>query len=59
VLGLGVEHRFMAAVLEALRPDHGQVFGAIVETSRNGPVRNLYADNGFERDETGIWRRAP
>jgi len=59
VLGLGVEHRFMAAILDALRPDHGQVFGAIIATSRNGPVRNLYADNGCERDETGVWRRAP
>jgi FkbH-like protein len=58
VLGLGVEHRFMAAVLDALRPDHGQVCGAILETARNGPVRNLYADNGFAKDETGVWRRA-
>jgi FkbH-like protein len=59
VLGLGVEHRFMAAILEALRGDHGQVLGAIIETSRNGPVRNLYADNGFKRDDTGLWRRTP
>jgi len=59
VLGLGVERRFMAAMLDALRPDHGQVFGAIIESSRNGPVRNLYADNGFEIDEAGLWRRAP
>jgi FkbH-like protein len=59
VLGLGVEHRFMAAMLDALRPNHGQVVGAILDTSRNGPVRNLYADNGFERDEAGLWRRAP
>jgi FkbH-like protein len=59
VLGLGVEHRFMAAVLDALRPDHGQVCGAIIDTPRNGPVRNLYADNGFERDESGVWRRKP
>jgi FkbH-like protein len=59
VLGLGVEQRFMAAVLEALRPDHRAVFGAIHETPRNRPVRNLYADTGFERDEAGRWRRAP
>jgi len=59
VLGLGVEHRFMAAVLDALRPDHAQVCGAIIDTPRNGPVRNLYADNGFERDESGVWRRKP
>jgi FkbH-like protein len=59
VLGLGVEHRFMTAMLDALRPDHGQVLGAIVDTSRNGPVRNLYADNGFDQDRPGLWRRAP
>jgi len=58
VLGLGVEHQFLAAALDALRSDHGQVFGAIIGTSRNGPVRNLYADNGFDRDNTGLWRRA-
>jgi len=57
VLGLGVEHRFMAAVLEALRPDHTVVVGAIIETPRNGPVRNIYADNGFELQEIGVWRR--
>ena len=59
VLGLGVEHRFMAAVLEALRPDHSVVFGAIIETGRNGPVRNIYTDNGFERDGDLVWRRTP
>jgi hypothetical protein len=48
----------MAVMLDALRPDYGQVVGAILETSRNGPVRNLYADNGFEQDENGLWRRA-
>jgi FkbH-like protein len=58
VLGLGVEHQFITAVVEALRHDHGQVFGAIIETPRNGAVRNLYADNGFERDDAGRWRRA-
>jgi len=58
VLGLGVEHQMMVAVLDALRPDHGQVVGAIIETSRNGPVRNLYADNGFQQDDAGLWRLA-
>jgi FkbH-like protein len=58
VLGLGVEHQMMGAVLDALRPDHGQVVGAIIETSRNGPVRNLYADNGFQQDDAGLWRLA-
>jgi FkbH-like protein len=58
VLGLCVEHRFMAAVLDGLRSDHDEIFGAIRATSRNGPVRNLYADNGFERDAADLWRRA-
>jgi FkbH-like protein len=59
VLGLGVERQFMTAVLDDLRPDHAEVFGAIKETARNAPVRNLYADNGFIQDVDGLWRRAP
>ncbi len=59
ILGLALSCRVLGLGVDALRPDHDEVFGAIIETSRNGPVRNLYADNGFERDETGLWRRAP
>jgi FkbH-like protein len=58
VLGLGVEHQFMTAMLDALRPDHRQVFGSILHTPRNNPVRNVFADNGFKQDEVGLWRRA-
>ena len=56
VIGLGVEHRLLAFVLEALAATHEDVAARILETSRNGPVRNLYADNGFELAD-GVWRK--
>ncbi len=55
VIGLGVEQALLARVLDAL--DGEDVFASIVETERNGPVRNLYADAGFHEAE-GVWRRA-
>jgi hypothetical protein len=27
----------------------------IIETKRNTPVRNVYRDNGFTQDATGLW----
>ena len=54
VIGMEVEHRFMAHVLDHLADTHAQALGRIIETSRNGPVRNLYADNGFELGD-GVW----
>ena len=56
VIGLEVEHRFLDYVLEALAADHEEAAAKIVETPRNGPVRNLYADNGF-RLSGGMWRK--
>ncbi len=56
VIGLEVEHRFLDYVLEALAADHEEAAAKIVETPRNGPVRNLYADNGFELSG-GMWRK--
>ena len=53
VLGMGVEHAFVRAVLEAAPP---QVSGRIIETDRNLPVRNIYRDNGFVLDAQGVWR---
>lgn len=53
VLGMGVEHRFLQAVLG---DQPGGLRARIIETARNIPVRNLYADNGFARDEDGAWR---
>ena len=56
VIGLGVEHRFLQCVLAALAAGHEEASARIVETSRNGPVRNLYADNGFALRD-GVWSR--
>ncbi|WP_293380179.1 HAD family hydrolase [Phenylobacterium sp.] len=58
VLGLGVEHRFVQAILDALAADHALVTARIIETARNTPVRNIYRDNGFEPLGDGLWRRA-
>ena len=55
VIGLGVEARFLEFVLGAL--DGAEVAARIIPTDRNGPVRNLYADNGFTLDGD-LWRRA-
>ena len=54
VIGLKVETRFLAHLLAGAE---GEVAARIVPTDRNGPVRNLYAHNGF-RLEDGVWRRA-
>ena len=57
VIGLGVEHRFLEAILAELADDHDVVAARIVETSRNLPVRNVYRDHGFQREPDGCWRR--
>jgi FkbH-like protein len=57
VIGLQVEHHFLEFVLSALAEGHDAATARIIETSRNGPVRHLYADNGFTLDD-GVWRRA-
>jgi len=57
VLGMGVEHKFLHHVMQTMAADHGGIWGRIIETSRNAPVRNLYRDNGFVLDD-GIWRRS-
>ena len=55
VIGLGVEAALLDAVIGAGGAD---IVARIVETDRNGPVRNLYADAGFHLRE-GVWRRSP
>jgi FkbH-like protein len=52
VLGMGVEHRFLRAVIDAAG---GGLLGRIIETPRNTPVRNLYRDNGFIQRADGGW----
>ncbi len=56
VIGLKVEHRFLAFVLEAMAESNTEAVASILETPRNGPVRHLYADNGFACED-GTWRR--
>jgi FkbH-like protein len=56
VLGLGVEHVFLKAVIGALAAQHAALAGQIIETARNSPVRNIYRDNGFTRGDDGAWR---
>jgi FkbH-like protein len=57
VIGLKVEHSFLSFVLDAVADRHAEVLARIIETSRNGPVRHLYADNGFTLAD-GTWRKA-
>jgi len=56
VIGLKVEHSFLGFILDAIADRHTQVLAQIVETARNGPVRHLYADNGFVHDGKA-WRK--
>jgi FkbH-like protein len=56
VIGLGVEHRFLQHILDAMAGVCASLRGQILSTPRNAPVRNLYADNGFVRDGEGMWR---
>jgi len=58
VIGLGVEHRFLQHILDAMAGVGASLCGQIITTARNAPVRNLYADNGFSLDGEGLWRIA-
>jgi hypothetical protein len=40
-----------------LAAEHDEVVARIVETPRNGPVRNLYRDGVFSPQPDGSWRR--
>jgi FkbH-like protein len=57
VIGLKVEHQFLEFILDAVADQHSEILARIVETSRNGPVRHLYADNGFTLEDR-TWRKA-
>jgi FkbH-like protein len=56
VLGLGVEHRFLDAILAELAASHVTVRARIIATPRNVPVRNLYRDRGFSLEGDGMWQ---
>jgi FkbH-like protein len=61
VLGMGVEHEFLRAIIGATARDQPVLSGRIIETARNIPVRNIYRDHGFVQEggapEGKIWRR--
>ena len=56
VLGLGVEHRFMDHIVDAIKTGPDALSARIIETARNSPVRNIYRDHGFVRGDDGLWR---
>jgi predicted enzyme involved in methoxymalonyl-ACP biosynthesis len=55
VLGMGIEHTFLRHMIAEVP---AILTGAIVETPRNFPARNIYRDNGFTEVEPGRWRLA-
>ena len=55
VIGLNGERVLLAAIINDARMDARDLIGRIVQTSRNLPVRNLYADNGFTDHRQGRW----
>ena len=56
VIGLGVERDFLNFIAHEETESCAALVGRIIETPRNGPVRHLYADNGFAR-HGDLWRR--
>lgn len=54
VIGLKVESGFLEHIMGAVEAP--ELAGRILETPRNGPVRNLYRDHGFSFDGE-LWRR--
>jgi len=56
VIGLGVEQKFLDAILTRLELTHNEITARIIETSRNIPARNLYRDSGFTAHGDGVWK---
>ncbi len=56
VLGMGIEHPFLRHIIAEVQRT---LTGAIVETPRNIPVRNIYRDAGFAEVEPGRWQLKP
>ena len=56
VLGVGIEHPFLRHIIAEVQRT---LTGAIVETPRNIPVRNIYRDAGFAEVEPGRWQLKP
>lgn len=58
VIGLKGERALLDHVVADAQGKLGELRAQIMPTERNGPVRNLYRDNGFEPLDDGWWRRA-
>jgi FkbH-like protein len=57
VIGLGLEQKLLAHVLDAFAARKSALTAQIVPTSRNLPVRNLYRDHGFTALGDGLWSK--
>ena len=55
-LGMGIEHRFLRHILDAVRDGPQSLSARIIPTPRNIPARNIYRDNGFVEAGPGLWR---
>jgi FkbH-like protein len=55
-LGMGIEHRFLRHILDAVRDGPQPLSARIIPTPRNIPARNIYRDNGFVEAGPGLWR---
>jgi FkbH-like protein len=58
VIGLGVEHALLRAVLAQLAPQIPLIRGRLAALERNLPARALFRDNGFVEAGDGIWQIA-
>ena len=59
VIGLGVERRFIDAILDDISASRRLVVARINPTSRNVAARNVYRDAGFAPLDDGCWRKEP
>ncbi|MCU0971650.1 MAG: HAD-IIIC family phosphatase [Gammaproteobacteria bacterium] len=58
VIGLGVEHALLRAVLAELAPQAPIIRGRLAALERNLPARALFRDNGFIEAGDGVWQIA-
>ena len=56
VIGLGVEHRLLAGVVEGMADKVPALVADYIETPRNAPARHLFRDGGFALGDDGAWR---
>jgi FkbH-like protein len=56
VIGLGVQTAMLRWIIRELRHYLGSLVARIVPTDRNAPVRDVYAQAGFQPGPAGSWR---